>query len=62
MYRIFGMEPQSQEITFDLLIPFLPQKDKDLFERYNLKKYKLGETTLRAETAAIVAGYKLLWN
>ncbi len=36
--------------------------DKDLFKKYNLKNYTLGETVLRAETAAIVAGYKLLWD
>lgn len=38
------------------------ENDKKLFEKYNLKKYKLGETVLRAETAAIVGGYKILWE
>lgn len=35
--------------------------DKELFKKYNVKSYKLGNTVLRAETAAIVAAYKLIW-
>ncbi|MCC7436724.1 16S rRNA (uracil(1498)-N(3))-methyltransferase [Candidatus Nomurabacteria bacterium] len=37
-------------------------EDKALFSKYNVKSYKLGETVLRAETASIVCGYKLLWD
>lgn len=36
--------------------------EKNLFKQYGTKVYALGETTLRAETATIVAGYKLLWD
>jgi 16S rRNA (uracil1498-N3)-methyltransferase len=36
--------------------------DKELFKKYKLKNYKLGEKVLRAETAAIIASYTLLWD
>ena len=35
--------------------------DQETFRHYNAKKYKLGSTVLRAETAAIVAAYTLIW-
>lgn len=38
------------------------EEDKKMFEEYSVNSYKLGETVLRAETAAIVCGYKLLWD
>lgn len=37
-------------------------QDKDLFSKYKVPAYTLGTTTLRAETASIVCGYKLLWD
>jgi 16S rRNA (uracil1498-N3)-methyltransferase len=36
--------------------------DLALFKEYKLPSYTLGETVLRAETAAIVASYTLLWH
>jgi RsmE family RNA methyltransferase len=36
--------------------------DKNLFEEYKLQNLKLTDTVLRAETAAIIAGFKLLWD
>ena len=32
-----------------------------LFEQNKIKKYKLGDTILRAETATIAGAYNLLW-
>jgi 16S rRNA (uracil1498-N3)-methyltransferase len=37
------------------------EEESKLFEQHNIKKYKLGDTILRAETAAIVGAYNLLW-
>ncbi len=37
-------------------------EDKELFKKYNAPSCKLGETVLRAETAAIIAGYNLIWQ
>lgn len=38
------------------------QKDISIFEKYGAQIYTLGGTILRAETSAIVAGYKLIWD
>ncbi len=35
--------------------------DNAVFKQYAVQNYTLGDTILRAETAAIVAGYSLLW-
>lgn len=37
-------------------------EDKSLFSKYKVPALTLGDTVLRAETAAIVCGYKLLWD
>jgi 16S rRNA (uracil1498-N3)-methyltransferase len=37
-------------------------EEKNLFKDHGVKICSLGETVLRAETATIVAGYKLLWD
>ncbi len=37
-------------------------EEKSLFKDNGVKIYSLGGTVLRAETATIVAGYKLLWD
>ena len=36
-------------------------EDKVLFNKYKVSAYTLGTTVLRAETASIICGYKLLW-
>jgi 16S rRNA (uracil1498-N3)-methyltransferase len=56
-----GSQPQTTDITFYIG----PEGgwsdgDKALFKEYSAKSLKLTETTLRAETAAIVAAYSLL--
>lgn len=37
-------------------------REKDLFKENNISPATLGDTTLRAETAAIVAAYTLIWQ
>lgn len=37
-------------------------EEKKIFKEHGAKVCSLGETVLRAETATIVAGYKLLWD
>lgn len=37
-------------------------EDRALFEKYHAQKALLSNSTLRSETAAIVAAYSLLWN
>ena len=65
----FDMDGMKLENTNDKELAFYigpeggwSDGDKELFKKYNTKVCMLGETTLRAETAAIVAGYKLLWD
>ncbi len=38
------------------------EEDNTLFKEHGVKTCSLGETVLRAETAAIIASYKLIWD
>ncbi|MEK7227845.1 MAG: RsmE family RNA methyltransferase [Patescibacteria group bacterium] len=65
-FDIDGESYKKTEVS-DLVFYIGPEggwsdSDKEIFNKYNAKSCKLGNTVLRAETAAIVAAYTLIWH